>query len=309
MNVVVAVIVGAGPVGSATARLLAGRGQAVRVVTRHGAGPEGPGIERVAADATDRARLAELAKGATALFNCANPQYHRWATDWPPLATALLHAAEASGAVLVTMSNLYGYGPVDGPLTEDLPLAAPGVKGRVRAQMWLDALRLHEAGRIRATEARASDFVGFRVNGVLGDAVLVHTTKGRTGHVLGDPDVPHTFTAIDDVALTLATLAGDARAWGRPWHVPSAPAISQRAAAVRAHELAGLPPPKLSRVPGAVLWAGGWFSPLLRELRETRYQFERPFVLDSSRTQATFGLVPTPIDQSLAAAARAYHAA
>ena len=294
--------------GSATARLLASRGAQVRIVTRRGSGPEAASIERVAADATDPARLVELARGATALYNCANPPYHRWPTDWPPLAASLLQAAEASKAVLVTMGNLYGYGPVDRPLTEDLPLAATGVKGRIRAQMWKDALALHQAGRIRATEARASDFLGFRVNSVLGETVLARTTKGRTGYVLGDPDVPHSFTAIDDVAVTLAALAGDPRAWGRAWHVPTAPAVSQRQAAIRAHELIGLPAPKLMRVPAAVLWTAGLFSPLLRELRETRYQFVRPFILDSSLAERTFGLKPTPLDESLAAAASAYRA-
>ncbi|MGC1212288.1 MAG: FAD-dependent monooxygenase, partial [Micromonospora sp.] len=50
------VIVGAGPVGTATARLLAERGERVRVVTRRGTGPEHPAVERVAADAADADR-------------------------------------------------------------------------------------------------------------------------------------------------------------------------------------------------------------------------------------------------------------
>ena len=106
------VIVGAGAVGSATALLLAGRGEQVRVISRRGTGPQHAAIERVAADATDAERLTALATGAAALYNCANPLYHQWFTDWPPLASALLTAAERSGAVLATMSNLYGYGPV-----------------------------------------------------------------------------------------------------------------------------------------------------------------------------------------------------
>ena len=74
-------------------------------------------------------RLTAIAGGATALYNCANPPYHRWSTDWPSLAAALLTAAERSGAVLVTMANLYGYGPVDAPMSEDTPLrSAPGTK-------------------------------------------------------------------------------------------------------------------------------------------------------------------------------------
>src|SRR5262244_576834 len=102
------VIVGAGPIGSATAEQLIQDGHQVRVITRSGSGPDG--VERVAADATDSGRLTELTRGAAALYNCANPLYHRWPIDWPPLANALLQAATRSGAVLVAMGNLYGYG-------------------------------------------------------------------------------------------------------------------------------------------------------------------------------------------------------
>src|ERR1700722_10404682 len=153
------VIVGAGPVGSATALLLAERGEHVRVVSRRGTGPEHHAIERVAADATDAERLTRLASGAAALYNCASPQYHRWFTDWPPLAAALLTAAERSGAVLTSMSNLNSYGQVDGPITQKSPMAATHPKLRLRGEMWQDALAAHEAGRIRATEERASDFL------------------------------------------------------------------------------------------------------------------------------------------------------
>ena len=142
------VIVGAGPVGTGTATLLAERGERVRVLTRRGGGPQHPAIERIAADASDADRLAALAEGAAALYNCANPPYHRWLTDWPPLAAALLTAAERSGAVLATASNLYGYGPVDGPIIDSTPLAATHPKLKLRAQMWLDAEAAHQAGRI-----------------------------------------------------------------------------------------------------------------------------------------------------------------
>ena len=98
------VIVGAGPVGRATAQLLAERGEKVRVVTRRGT--EVAGAEAVAADATDAAALRGLVSGADALYNCANPRYHRWPIDWPPLHEAMLAAAEDSGAVPVSYTHL-----------------------------------------------------------------------------------------------------------------------------------------------------------------------------------------------------------
>ena len=153
------VIFGAGPVGSGTARRLAAAGRQVRVVTRSGSGPEG--VERVAADAADPDAVAKVTAGADVVYNCVNPpSYDTWVKDWPPVAANLLAAAEDTGAVLVTMSNLYGYGPVDHPMREDDPLASTETKGRIRATMWADALAAHRAGRVRATEVRASDFFG-----------------------------------------------------------------------------------------------------------------------------------------------------
>ncbi|SCG51033.1 NAD-dependent epimerase/dehydratase family protein [Micromonospora humi] len=290
------VIVGAGPVGTATARLLAERGEQVRVVTRRGTGPEHPAVERIAADAGDADRLTALTEGAVALYNCANPAYHRWATDWPPLAAALLTAAERGGAVLATVGNLYGYGPVDAPMTEATPLAATGTKGRVRNRMWTDALAAHRAGRARVTEVRGSDYVG--VGGTsLAMMVLPRVLAGQRVFLPVAWDAPHTWTYVPDVARTLVAAATEPRAWGRAWHVPSAPAVSMRALAERTAARAGAPAPRLIRMPYPLLWAAGVVNPFARELRETAHQFARPFVLDSTAASDTLGIDPTPLDE------------
>ncbi|SCE73883.1 NAD-dependent epimerase/dehydratase family protein [Micromonospora mirobrigensis] len=293
------VIVGAGPVGTATARLLAERGERVRVVTRRGTGPEHPAVERVAADAGDADRLTALTEGATALHNCANPAYHRWPTDWPPLAAALLTTAERTGAVLATVGNLYGYGPVDGPMTERTPPASTGAKGQVRNRMWADALAAHRAGRARVTEVRGSDYLG--VGGQsLPMLTLPKVLAGKRVVLPVDFDAPHTWTYVPDVARTLVAAATDERAWGRAWHVPSADAVPLRELAVRAAALAGAPAPKLTRLPRPALWLAGLANPFARELRETAYQFDRPFVMDSTAARDTLGVAPTPLDEALA---------
>lgn len=298
------VIVGAGAVGATTARALAGAGHRVRIVTRSGGGPRGTGIERVAADAADPTVLARLTEDAVAVYNCANPPYHRWPTDWPPLAQSLLTSAERSGAVLVTMCNVYGYGPVDGPMTEQTPLAATGVKGRIRAAMWADALAANDAGRVRVTEARASDFYGPDVTtaGHLGAQFVPRLLAGKPARVVqGDVDAPHSWTYIPDVADALVTLATDERAWGRAWHVPTAPPRSLRQVAAEICRIAGVPDRGVQVLPHWAVRAASPVVPLLRELGEVRYQFTAPFVLDSTTYQATFGTPPTPFDDGLRA--------
>src|SRR5690349_15097491 len=299
------VIVGSGPIGSSVAHLLAERGESVRVVTRSGTGPTHPLIERIAADATDADRLTELTRDAAALYNCANPTYTRWEALWPPLAGAMLTAAQRTGAVLAITGNLYVYGPVPGGvMTEHSPLAATGRKGRVRIKMWQDAL----ASGIRTVEVRGSDYVGAGASSIFSAVLLPAITKGRTAWAPGDPDAPHTFTYTGDMGRALVELAGDERSWGRAWHVPSAPAISVRALADRYYAISGAKPVAVRRLPRFVMRTAGLAVPMARELAEMDYQFYAPFIMDSSLTERTFGLKATPLDVSLREVASAAEA-
>jgi nucleoside-diphosphate-sugar epimerase len=300
------VIVGKGPVGTTTADLLAARGHRVRVLSRSG-GTSTDAVEHRRVDAADAGALAAAAQGATALYNAVNPAYHRWATDWPPVASALLSAAERTGAVLVTMGNLYGYGSPTGAMTPDSPPVATDLKGRVRNAMWREALAAHEAGRVRVTEARAADFVGPQVPAAHSHLVrqLPALRRGRRAWVIGDPDVPRSWAYLPDVAATLATLGTDERALGRAWHVPSAPPRSQRQALADLAAALGAPPARVSSIPWPVLRAAGLLSPVMREVVDVRHQFDREYVIDASATTATFGLSAAPWAEVVAATAGA----
>lgn len=295
--------------GTAVALRLADAGERVRVVTRSGGGPVHPSIERVALDATDREALAAAAAGADVVYNCANPgAYPRWVEGWPPLAASILHAAERAGSVLVTLGNLYGYGPVDGPMTRDLPLRPTDGKGRVRARMWEDALAAHQAGRVRATEARASDYLGPAATPAQGllAGYAASTLAGKAAWVFADPDQPHTWTAIDDIAATLVALGRDERAWGSPWLVPSNPPRTVREVLRGLGTRAGTGEPRLRRVPRWVLRGGGPMLPLLRELNGVLYQFDNPFVVDARTTTEMFGIQPCDWEQLLDTTARTW---
>lgn len=303
------VIVGAGPVGSALAGLLADGGEVVRLVTRSGRGPQHPRIEAVTADASDPAAMTAVCARADVLYNCANPgTYTQWERDWPPLAAALLTAAQSCGAVLVTTSNLYGHGPVEGPMRRDTPLRPSDHKGALRAGMWERALAAHVEGRVRATEVRASDYIGATVPASHGLLPMFagSTLRGRPAWVLSDPDQPHSWTAVDDVARTLAAVGDDERAWGSAWIAATNPPVSVRDALAQLGSVVGAGAPRLRRVPRWVLSAGGAVVPLLREVGGVLYQFDRPFVVDSSETTTTFGVEPTPWEAVVEQSARAW---
>jgi nucleoside-diphosphate-sugar epimerase len=210
----------------------------------------------------------------------------------------MIRAAQATGAVLAITGNLYGYGPVSGPMTEDLPLAATGRKGRVRAKMWHDAL----AAGMPTFEARASDYIGLGAASVITNYLLPAVAARRTLRIPADIDLPHSFTYTGDVARALVTMARDERAWGRPWHVPSNPPLTIRELTRRFFEVTGQAPVKVVGMPRWLPRAAGLFSSMVREFNEMDYQFYAPFELDTSAATRTFGLRPTPLDDALRAA-------
>ena len=168
--------------------------------------------------------------------------------------------------------------------------------------MWEQAIDRHRAGRVRVTEARASDFYGPLVveGGYLGERTVPPLLEGKRPQVVGDPSQPHSFSYIPDVGRAMATLGTDDRAWGRAWHVPTPPARSMQQMVTRMCELAGVAPVTVRVIPHAVVRLAGLFVPFMRELEEVRYQFVEPFVLDSQEFTATFGWDATPVDEALA---------
>ena len=288
-------VIGAGEVGSALAKQLADTGKQVVLVTRSGRGPEHRLIKIVAADASSLEDLLASAPEAVAIYNCANPpHYYKWATEWPPLAKAFLDYAKATGAVLVTCSNLYGYGPTEKIMTENLPLAGTWVNSKVRAQMWAEAKNLNDQGVIRATEVRGSDYVSPGMQSRFGDRVVPVLKAGKPVQLLGEIDHLHTFTAPEDVATLMRTIALDERAWGKAWHVPSNSPKTQREVVEDIAKEVGVINVKVGSVPKVILKIMGLFNPTIRELNNGSYMFNDAFILDDSAARETFGLKPTP---------------
>lgn len=287
------VILGAGPIGAATTRELLAQGRRVTVVTRSGT-PLG-GARAVRLDAGDPA-LAEIATGADVIVNALNLPYDQWVGCWPALHESIMTAAEGSGAALLLIGNLYGYRP--GVLmTAEEPLDPPSRKGAVRARMWAELLDRHRAGRLRAAELRASDYTGpgaLDTEGAHAGRRLVQPVlAGRTARVLGDPDAPHTWTDVDDIARTAAAVIAQ-QAWGRPWIVPSAPARSIRNVGQDVAATAGVGAARVSAYPNWLVRGMGLANPMMRELGEMLYQFEAPFVADGSATTQLLGVAATP---------------
>ena len=297
------VVFGTGQVGSALAAHLAGLGLAVRAVSRHRPPVLAGGTDWRAADVSDPEAAADAAKGASVVYQCVNAPYTQWPERFPPLQRGVLAAAERAGALLVVLENLYGYGPAGGkPMTEALPLAATTVKGQTRAAMTAELLAAAEAGRVRLAIGRASDFFGPGVTqgSVLGERVFGNALAGRRTDFIGNPDMPHTYSYVPDIAAGLATLGTDARAAGQVWHLPGPPTVTTRALLdLVAREIGH--PVGIRSVPKLALRLLGLVNPMLRELPEMAYEFDQPFILDTSKYQTAFGAAGTPLADAIAA--------
>jgi nucleoside-diphosphate-sugar epimerase len=294
-------VLGTGPLGLAVARYLADRGDRVRAANRGGRADLPEGVEVLRANVADAADATRACDGAAVVYHCANPPYAKWPELHPPLMEAIIEGAAATGARLVFADNLYAYGPVDGPLKEDLPYLAKGPNGRTRARIAETLMRAHEAGRIRATIGRGSDFFGpYAHLSTVGDRVFTRAIQGKPAQALGNPDLPHTLTYIEDFARALVTLGERDEAMGEVWHVPNAEPVTMRRFVQMVFEAAGQPP-RLRAVPRWGIALAAVVNRTLRAVREQLYQSERPWVVDSTKFERAFGWRATSLPEAVAA--------
>jgi nucleoside-diphosphate-sugar epimerase len=294
-------VTGAGPVGWTVATRLAEQGHRVRLLTRSGSGPDHPLIERRKADVSDPAQLADAFDGTAAVFHCIHGSAYTakaWQSELPRAEQTVLDAAAAAGAVVVFPESLYSYSEPERIMREDSPREAAGGKRGVRTAL-LKARRVHRADTVSVV---AGDFFGPHVRtSHAGERMVPVLLKGKSLQVIGRTDQPHSFTYVPDLAAAMITAGRNPELWNTVLHAPTGPALSQQELATAFTTAAELPAVKLGAIPGWLLKTLGLAPGTMRELAELRYQFERPFIMDSSASQARLGLEPTPLAEAAAA--------
>lgn len=296
-------VFGTGPLGLAVMRELRRRGKRVRMINRSSRVRFEKDLQTEVGgiDAADPGQTREVCEGAAVVYHCIGLPYPRW-TEFPSIAAGIVEGAASAGAKLVYADNLYAYGAVDRPMTEDLPLNAATKKGRVRAGIAQSLMSAHNAGKIRVAIGRGSDFFGpFATDAaMMGSRVFGRALAGKSAQAFGDPDRLHTYTFIDDFGKALVTLGEREEALGRAWHVPSLTAMTTREFVEAVYRTLGKPV-KMSRAPGLAITLAGLFDANAKELKEMLYQFEKDFVMDSSRFEQAFGVRATPLDEAIRA--------
>jgi len=294
------VILGTGPVGCWTARSLVDRGLSVRAVNRSGRRPGllPAEVEVVAADATDAGQLAAAAAGADVVYQAMNPPYDKWHEVFPVLQASALAAAAATGALYVSVENLYMYDS-SAVMTEDSPQRPVSKKGELRRRMAEEVAAAQVRGDVQTAQLRSADYYGPGVTGsAFGDMVAGRVVAGKKAQLSGSATQPHSFAYIEDVGRAAAELGVRVEAAGRVWFAPHAPALTQGAMAdALCRELGE--PAGYSVISPLMMRLAGLFVPAAKESVEMLYEFTQPFVVDSGRIQRELGLKPTPSDEGL----------
>jgi nucleoside-diphosphate-sugar epimerase len=129
---------------------------------------------------------------------------------------------------------------------------------------------------------------------------------GKPAQLIGRTDLPHTHTYVKDFGKALVTLGEREEADGQAWHVPNdQPEMTQGELVRLFAEEAGVQL-KISSMGKTMMAIGGLFIPEARETVEMMYEFERPFVVDSSKFERTFGMKATPVREAIQATVEWY---
>jgi nucleoside-diphosphate-sugar epimerase len=298
--------------GTGIARQLLERGKTnIRMVNRSGKAPldlpsVGDCVQVVKADLYNVEQVQAATRGAQVVYQAAQPGYTEWQAKFPPLQAAIVEGVALSGAKLIVVENLYMYGEVDGPIHEGLPYAAQTRKGKVRAQMSQALLDAHKAGKVRVAMARGSDFFGPN-DPLSGDLVYYPALAGKAANAVGELQALHSLTFTEDFAKAVVVLGERDEALGQAWHVPNAPAVTQRAYYEMVYKAAGTPF-KVQAANKLMLRMAGLFVPNVREIVEMYYEFAKPFVVDHTKFVKAFGDHATPLPEAVEKTVRWFRA-
>ena len=306
-------IFGYGPTGIATADALRARGQAIRVVQRKRPANLPAGVEFMSCDVLDAQSVLRAVTGAEQAVITVGFEYSGkvWKEAWPKAMANFLTAAEATGARIVHIDNMYMYGPHSAePINEDAPLTSYGQKPAVRAEvtrMWMKAAR---EARVKWAALRAPDFYGPGVDrSHIGEIALGMIAQGKTAMLIPHPDQPHDYAYVSDIgraAVSLLDAPDDV--FNQVWHVPCAPTRTSRQLLQMGADAIGV---KLKLMPISTLMLRmiGVFSPFLRECIEMRFTWNRPYRVDATKFSRRFWSDATPFEVGIPLTVRAFRAA
>jgi nucleoside-diphosphate-sugar epimerase len=214
----------------------------------------------------------------------------------------VIKACKQHNTKLVFFDNIYMYDKNSlNPITEDAPINPPSEKGKVRAEIAEMLLNEIKSGNLKALIARCADFYGPNIKNtsLLTETVFKNLSQGKKANWLGSVKFKHTFTYTPDAGKATALLGNTDSAYGEVWHLPTAPNpftgeewiknIAEELGVEARYQVA---PKFLVRIIGL-------FQPIMKEIVDMMYQYDRDYVFDSSKFEKRFEFTPTSYTEGI----------
>jgi len=247
-------------------------------------------VQVMAADVTNKHELECIARDADVIYSCTDVPYQDWGAFYPATANALAYALSKTTAKLVFADNMYSYGNVAGTIMQEgMPNTAQTKKGRIRTAVINILLHSGKPFSDRVAFVKAADFIGPRIHkGIFNRNFLDKLYGGKKILLFGKPELPHTFTYINDFAWAMVNVGSSADTFGQVWHAPAAPAISVKEWISIFERQTGRQA-RVTILPKVIVYIAGMFDRLIKELYELAYQFEYPYIVSHSKYTTRFG--------------------
>ncbi len=262
------------------------------------------------ADLSEHGAVDRAVMGSEVVYLVVGFEYKAqvWEEKWPALMRETIDACARHGAKLVFFDNVYMYDSNQiSNMTEETAINPPSRKGAVRKRISEMLLKAVEEGWIQALIARSADFYGpDNNNNFITQMVLKNLKDGKKAMWFVGSDIRHSFTFTPDAAKATALLGNTPDAYGQVWHLPteSRSITGREIITMIASEMGA--EPKISLLPKFMLLPLGLFIPIMKEMREMIYQYDRDYFFDSSKFTRRFGISATSYEEGIKATCQAY---
>ncbi|PPK87461.1 nucleoside-diphosphate-sugar epimerase [Neolewinella xylanilytica] len=288
-------ILGAGgPIANELTRHLTTDSVPVRLVSRSKLSPQMPTVHWKGADLLDHKAVVEVTRGSEVIYLTAGLKYDAriWAEQWPVIMDNVIAAARTHGSRLLFFDNVYMYGLLDQPVTEESAYRPVSKKGEVRARIADTLMKAVRAGEVNATIARAPDFYGAASkNSFLDSMVIDRIAAGQNPMWIGDKNKVHNFIFVPDAGRAMYLLGQHPEHDNQIWHLPTPAPITGQRMLDLVGEVFNRKPWTVPIKKGALRLLG-LFDPVVADSVEMYYQYDRDYRFDSSKFQAAFGMQP-----------------
>jgi nucleoside-diphosphate-sugar epimerase len=266
--------------------------------------------ELLSVDLTLPGSVDRAVKGSDVVYLVVGFDYNIkvWVKRWPALMRDTIDACIRYKSKLVFFDNVYLYDENEIPhMTEASKVNPSSRKGAVRkeiSEMLMTAVR---EGKLNALIARCADYYGTDSStSLVNQLIFKNLATGRSAMWFMSTSTKHSFTYVPDAAKATAQLGNTADAYGQVWHLPTDPETLTTADFIGmiARELNVKP--RVRILPLFIIRTLGLFIPVMKEMPEMVYQYDRDYFFDSSKFLKRFRFRPVSYLEGIKEMSRTY---